>query len=116
MIPTLRFQIVVETGGRRWRAAPDSGICGRTVTEHHRRGADGTTPGAAAGDHVYKVSSRVRKDSTARTHASRASIMVQCPQLGNTCSSALGMSRIGKIAESTGLTRSSRPQVIRVGA
>src|SRR5699024_12161809 len=73
-------------------------------------------PGAAVGGHVYKVSSRVRKDSTARTHASRASIIVQCPQLGNTCSSALGMSRIGRIAESTGLTRSSRPQVIRVGA
>src|ERR1700731_841710 len=42
--------------------------------------------------------------------------MDQCPELGNTCSSALGMVRIGMSAMSGGLTLSSRPHVSSVGA
>src|SRR6202012_2324686 len=58
---------------------------------------------------------RSRNASTALSNASFASIIVQWPQLGNTCNSALGMVRIGSSAISSGLTRSSRPQVINVG-
>src|ERR1700712_5880116 len=61
-------------------------------------------------------SRRNKKASTALSKAALASIIAQCPQLGNTCNSALGMVRIGMIAMSSGLTLSSRPHVNRVGA
>lgn len=57
-----------------------------------------------------------RNANTTLSNASLASIIAQCPQFGNTCNSALGMVRIGISAMSSGLTRSSRPQVNSVGA
>ena len=50
---------------------------------------------------------------TTRSQASFCSIITQCPQLGNTCTSTLGIVRIGSNAMSTGLTRSSRPHVMQ---
>ena len=47
-------------------------------------------------------------------NSSAASICAQCPQFGNTCSCAFGISLRAVNAPSSGLTRSSRPQVSRV--
>ena len=47
-------------------------------------------------------------------NSSAASIWAQCPQFGKTCSCALGISLSATMAPSSGLTRSSRPQVSRV--
>src|SRR5699024_2131853 len=63
---------------------------------------------------VHQPSLRVRKADTALSHAAFCSIIAQCPQLGNTCSSTSGIVRIGTIDMSIGVTRSSRPQVISV--
>ena len=60
---------------------------------------------------LHKIKAR-----TTLSQASFCSIITQCPQSGKTCSSAWGMVRIGTIAMSSGLTRSSRPQVRRVRA
>src|SRR5690606_26969012 len=61
-------------------------------------------------------SSRVRNASTALSQADFCSIITQCPQLGKMFTCTLGIVRIGTRAMSTGLTRSSRPQVMRVSA
>lgn len=50
-----------------------------------------------------------------RSQASLASVFTQWPQLGNTCSSALGISRSGIAAMSSGHCRSSNPHVSKVG-
>jgi hypothetical protein len=63
-----------------------------------------------------KSRQRERNPVTSVSNASLHSIIAQCPQFGNTCSSACGITRIGSSAMSSGLTRSSRPQVISVGA
>ena len=47
-------------------------------------------------------------------NSSAASIWAQWPQLGNTCSVALGIALSATMAPSSGLTRSSRPQVSSV--
>ena len=47
-------------------------------------------------------------------NSSAASICAQCPQFGKTCSDAFGISLSATIAPSSGLTRSSRPQVSSV--
>ena len=52
--------------------------------------------------------------STISGNSSAASICAQCPQFGNTCSDAFGISLSAANAPSIGLTRSSRPQVSRV--
>ncbi len=47
-------------------------------------------------------------------NSAAASIWAQCPQFGKTCSDAFGISLRATMAPSSGLTRSSRPQVSRV--
>ena len=47
-------------------------------------------------------------------NSSAASICAQCPQFGKTCSCAFGISLSATNAPSSGLTRSSRPQVSSV--
>ena len=75
-----------------------------------------TLPVDAGARSAEELRRRVRNASTVLSNASLASIIAQCPQLGNTWSSALGMVRIGISAMSSGLTRSSRPHVSSVGA
>ena len=57
---------------------------------------------------------RARNAVATSRNSSAASICAQCPQLGKTCSEALRISLRATIAPSSGLTRSSRPQVSRV--
>ncbi len=63
-----------------------------------------------------RAQSRVRKAMAIFSNSALRSIIAQWPQFGKTWSSALGIRRIGTSAPSSGLTRSSRPQAINVGA
>ena len=57
---------------------------------------------------------RARKAVATSANSSAASIWAQCPQFGKTCRVARGIALSATSAPSSGLTRSSRPQVSRV--